>query len=114
VLCEVKTINISDDEVSARRAPSIVRKGSHRLEGGFFRKLDSTIARAKSQLKSYDPDEEARHLVYINICFDDFFGIYAENHLQEIKDHLLKQPPEIKVVVSPEVSRTETRIVAQR
>jgi hypothetical protein len=56
VLCEVKTINISDDEVAARRKPSVVSNACSQLEDGFFRKLDLDIAKARSQLKSYGLD----------------------------------------------------------
>lgn len=114
VLCEVKTINISDVEVKARREPSVVRNVSDQLEDGFFRKLDSDIAKSKSQLESYEPKGEARHLVYINICFDDFFGFYNESYLQQVKDHLLKNPPGIRVVLSLDTAKTETHVVAQQ
>lgn len=49
ILCEVKTINISDDEVGARRAPHVVRKRSNELSKEFLRKLDSVITDAKGQ-----------------------------------------------------------------
>ncbi len=114
VLCEVKTITISDVEVSARRDPPSVRKVSNQLDVGFFRKLDSDIAKATSQLKSYDSAGNAKHLLYMNICFDDFFGLYKEDYLQQIKLHLLEHPPEIEITVSPDFSKTETHVVAQR
>jgi hypothetical protein len=63
-------------------------------------------------LQSYDPGGSAKHLVYINICFDDFFCPYQEDYLRQIKEHLLKQPPGIKVVVSFDFSKTETHVVA--
>jgi Protein of unknown function (DUF2442) len=113
VLCEVKTINISDDEVRARRMPSVVRKLSDQLEEGFFRKIDSDIVCAKSQLDSYDPHGDAQHLVYINICFDDLFALYKEDYFQQIQRHLLEHPPGIKVVVSLDVSKTERQVVGQ-
>jgi Protein of unknown function (DUF2442) len=113
VLCEVKTINISDEEVRARRVPSVVRKLSNQLEEGFFGKIDSDIACAKSQLDSYDPHGDAQHLVYINICFDDLFALYKEDYFQQIQRHLLEHPPEIKVAVSLDVSKTEAQVVGQ-
>jgi hypothetical protein len=113
VLCEVKTINISDDEVSARREPTVVRNVINQLKEGFFRKLDSDIATAKSQLESYDPEGAAQHLVYIKVCFDDWVGFYKEDYLRQINQHLLKHPPGVKVVVSAGFSKAETQIVAQ-
>jgi hypothetical protein len=114
VLCDVKTINISEIEVSARRSPPSLRTVSNQLDGKFFGKLDSTIASAKDQLQSYDPNGDAQHLAYINICFDDFFSLYKDEYLRQIKEHLLEHPPGIKVVVSPDVSKTETQDVGQR
>jgi hypothetical protein len=114
VLCEVKTINISDIEVSARRGPPSPRDVSNQLDAKFFGKLDSTIASAKDQLQSYDPNGEAQHLVYINICFDDFFSLYKDEYLRQIKEHLSKHHPGIKVVVSPDMSKTEAQVVGQQ
>jgi len=65
-------------------------------------------------LRSYDPNSDAKHLVYINICFDDFFGLYKEDYLRQIKLHLLEHPPQIKAVVSPDVPKRETQVVSQR
>src|ERR1700733_8364802 len=113
VLCEVKTVNISDDEVSGRRGPSLPRKVGNELDAGFLRKLDSDIARARNQLQSYDPNVGAQQLVYINVCFDDFFGLYSEDYLQQIQQHLLQHPPGIKVVVRLDSSKTATVVVGQ-
>ena len=106
VLCEVKTINVSDDEIHARRGP-IVGDVSNKLNEGFFRKLDSDITNAKRQLQSYDPHSSAQHLVYIKICFD-WVGHYNEDYFRQIDQHLLDHPPAIKVVVSADCSRPET------
>jgi len=62
ILCEAKTINISDDEVRARRGPTTVRAVDNQLSEGFFRKLDSDIEKAKRQLQSYAPGTAAQHL----------------------------------------------------
>jgi hypothetical protein len=113
VLCEVKTINVSDDEIRARRAPHVVRKVSNKLGEGFFRKLDSDIKDAKGQLQGYDPAGEAQHLVHINVCFDDWPGFYKEEYLEQIVQHLSNHPPGTKVVVSVGVSLAETHVVAQ-
>jgi hypothetical protein len=71
VLCEAKTINISDEEIAYRRHPGVVRKVSDVLPSAFFDKLDSVVSKAKGQLKAFDPNREARWLVYINVRFDD-------------------------------------------
>jgi hypothetical protein len=98
VLCEVKTINVSDDEVLARRMQYVVRPVHSQLEKGFLRKLDFDIAKAKNQLDTYDATGSAQHLVYINICFDDWAGHYQEDYRQQIDQHLSQHPPGVEVV----------------
>jgi hypothetical protein len=112
VLCEVKTINNSDDEVRARREEA-VRDVNARLESGFLGKLDADITNAKRQLQSYDPEGNAQHLVYIKICFDDWARYYEEEYLRQIDQYLLNHPPRVKVVVSAGLSR-EAHAVAQQ
>jgi hypothetical protein len=51
VLCEVKTINISDDEVRARREHT-PRAIESRLDEGFYRKLRFDVTEARDQLHS--------------------------------------------------------------
>ena len=91
VLCEVKTMNISQDEVQARHEVK-VRSIKNQLEQPFFGKLDSIITKAKSQLSAYDPRDEAKHCVYICICFDDLVGHYEDEYLGQIDRHLTDNP----------------------
>src|SRR5882724_9331756 len=73
VLCEVKRINISEAESIARRDCS---GGMYErdLSSGFFGKLQSSIAQAKDQICAYDPNDQARRIVYIAISFDEGAG----------------------------------------
>jgi hypothetical protein len=112
VLCEIKTMGVSDDEIRARRGPPAARQVSNHLSEGFFHKLESDITHAKRQLQSYDPDSDAQHLVYIKICSDDWPGFYKQDYLREINQHLLNQRPGIKVVVSAGFSKKAIRVVA--
>jgi hypothetical protein len=99
VLCEVKIINISADEVRAR-CEHTVRSIKSRLDEGFFRKLGSDIAQAKKQLDSYDTAFQARHLVYICVRFDDWVGYYREDYLEQIGRYLEDNPTHgIEVVI---------------
>ncbi len=82
VLCEVKTINVSDSEVSERHT-SIVRDVKMVLEDGFFGKLGSDLSKADKQLRAYDPKGEAWHCIYINVCFDNR-GYYADEQLLQV------------------------------
>jgi hypothetical protein len=101
MLCEVKTVNISDEEVRARKTPA-ARFNSDQLPEGFFRKLDSDILKAKRQLPANDPACNERHLVYVNICFDDWVGTYRTNYAQQIDQHLRDNPPGVDVRINSE------------
>lgn len=106
VLCEVKTINMSDDEMDAReevRARGYGNAGSPeiQLEDGFFKKLEADITDAKKQLESYEPDSKARRMVFIVPNFDDFFCEYKDRYFRQI-DHYFSEnpaPPGIEIVL---------------
>jgi hypothetical protein len=88
VLCEVKTINASKDELRARRE-STPRGIKSELKEAFFQKLRSRIATAKQQLYAHEAAaSETRYVVYFNVCFDDFFGDYSEEYFQQIDQYL--------------------------
>ena len=91
VLCEVKTINISEAEVSAR-AECTVRDGRYQLDDAFFRKLQSDITKANGQLHAYDAMGKARHIVYVSIYFDDWGGRYSEEYRRQIDQYLKGNP----------------------
>ncbi|MCL4457206.1 MAG: hypothetical protein M1147_09730 [Nitrospirae bacterium] len=106
VLCEVKTINMSDEEAKNRhnvrvRGYGDARDTEDRLGDGFFKKLESDITGAKKQLESYDPDLKARRLVFIVPNFDDFFCEYKDRYFRQI-DHYFSEnpaPPGIEIVL---------------
>lgn len=91
-LCEVKTINISDEEVAARIGPPKARSLPINLTPGFLNKLRTTIETAKQQMAAYDSQGTAVHLVYLNILFDDFFAELKEEYYQQIDQYLTDQP----------------------
>lgn len=88
VLCEVKCMNISDDEIRARRELTVRSIRTH-LERGFFNKLRSQIATAKSQMAGNDSSGEAREIVYVNIRFDDFLAEFKHLYFQQIDQYLV-------------------------
>ncbi len=100
VLCEVKTINISDAEIGARQGPPVARDITGRLTEEFLCKLDKTVANAKSQLRSFDPTGDAQHLAYVIICPDDWVPDHWNDYLKQIEGHLRNHPPGIKVVAN--------------
>ena len=70
VLCEVKTINISDDFVSARIDGSLMIT-QNKLTEGMTSKLKSTIYKAASQLNSYSESLDTEKYIYLVIAYDD-------------------------------------------
>ncbi len=116
VLCEVKTMNVSDAEIRRRTTHQVV-KGSNRLSQEFLGKLGALIENAKTQLQSYDPSGSAQHVVYINICFDGSIGTYhpwKEDYLNQIRQHLMDHAPGVEIVVNPGVSKEQAQVVASR
>jgi hypothetical protein len=87
VLCEVKTIAVSEDEIEARCGGT----GSYTGPGlgeGFFAKLLSDIAKARNQMDAYGGDSPARKIVYIVVEFDDSLGEYKDAHYLQIDEFL--------------------------
>jgi hypothetical protein len=98
VLCEVKTLNHSEEEAIARGG-GVARSIQVRLESGFFRKLTSDVKKAKSQMDTYDNQRSARKIVYFVVNFNDRFGEYKERYYQQIDLYLAANPtPGIEVV----------------
>ena len=96
VLCEVKTINVSVDAISARTDLQ-VQHITGRLDDAFFHKFDCDITKAKSQLQSYDATHSARWFVHVDVCFDEWNC--RGDYLQQIDQHLKNNPPGVEVVV---------------
>lgn len=98
VVCEVKTINRSEEAMVARQK-GLASKSLASLEPGFFKKLDSDLKKAKNQMVSHNNKPDARHIVFIVINFDDYLGEYKTNYYEEIDGHLSAMPvAEIEVV----------------
>jgi len=91
ILCEVKTINIRDNEVRARKGFR-VRGIATQLDDGFLRKLYSVITNAKDQMEAYDATSEVRYYVHVNLCFDDFLGECKEAYFRQIDQYLSDSP----------------------
>jgi hypothetical protein len=78
--CEVKTIGISDQEISrqeSRRAYSNVYLD---LNEGFFAKLASTIVGARSQIE----EQGTTGLVYLVVICDDFALDWCRNYRKQL------------------------------
>ncbi len=111
VLCEVKTINRSDDECNRssnssfqecynyRHDKSInfdccdnvssceeVRHGQPDLPQEFFNKLNSIINTAITQMNKYDSAGGAKKLVYIFLNFDDILSECLDRYEKQLAD----------------------------
>ncbi len=97
VLCEVKTINVSDAEANRRQSGG-VGSVADQLDEGFFRKLSSDLKKAKAQMVSYD--NGSKHVVYIIANFDDSLHEYADRYQRQIDRYVAVDPvPELQLVV---------------
>jgi hypothetical protein len=98
VLCEVKTINISEVESERRHSGGVGETPAY-LEESFFRKLMSTIDAAASQLRAFSADVGTRRIVLVVINFDDSLHEYADRYESQIIEHMTKvSMPDIQVV----------------
>jgi hypothetical protein len=87
VLCEVKTINVSEIESERRHSGGVGRTLAH-LEESFFKKLMSTIEAAASQLRAFSADAGTRRIALVVINFDDSLHEYADRYESQINEHM--------------------------
>ena len=100
VLCEVKTINPSQEEIQLRQTPPTIRSLPFELKPEFLTKLTRTVDGAAEQLIAYDAEREALHFIYLNICFDDFFAECKAEYFERIDDLLDCSPrPTARLVI---------------
>lgn len=83
VLCEVKTINVSDVEAS-RRASGAAGGVSGRLPEGFLNKLKSDLTVAQKQMAAYSSDSSAIRIAFVVVNFDDILHEYADEYSRQI------------------------------
>ena len=88
VLCEVKTINVRDDEAN-RLATGGVRTTLRYLEQPFLNKLSATIRKAATQLLAFNKDLTSRRIVYVIFNFDDRIHEYADEYQKQIETFLV-------------------------
>ncbi len=99
VLCEVKTINVSDDEIE-RFATGGVGTTLPYLEEEFFNKLSSVIQTASSQLLAFDQGSAARRIVYVVFNFDDRLHECADEYQKQIEIYIATASiPNVEIVL---------------
>lgn len=101
ILCEVKTINISDDEVASRTGPMKARSIQTSITPKFLERLRNKIKIATRQMLAFD--STCFHVIYLNISFDDFLAEHKEAYFKQIDDCLLQTSVYgIKIVICNE------------
>ena len=99
VLCEVKTINVSEDEAN-RFATGGVATIRRDLETSFFNKLSCVVCTASSQLLAFDNSLRSRRIVYVVFKFDDRLHEYADEYQRQIETYIAEASlPDVEVVL---------------
>ena len=70
ILCEVKTIGISDQEIMARKKIK-AQNVNDSITPGLKKKLENTFTKASSQLNSYPVTTNTNKFIYLIITYDD-------------------------------------------
>lgn len=98
VLCEVKTLNISDAQADLNQRVEPVgpaREVVTSLPDEFLtKKLAPTLQRALQQLSDHDATRKARWIIYVVVHFDEQPGEYHTEYFRQIDEYLLAQPVE--------------------
>ena len=99
VLCEAKTINISEYEAH-RRYTGGVGSTEAQLPDGFFRKLRHDLIEAKDQMNAYDPSVGIKRIAFVVVNFDDFIHEAADLYEAQVKQYLDQNnpAPELEIV----------------
>jgi hypothetical protein len=92
VLCEAKTINISDYEAS-RRFTGGVGSTETELSDGFLRKLCADLIEANDQMLAYDLSPGVKRIAFVVVNFDDFLHAAADLYEAQIKQYLDRSNP---------------------
>ena len=110
VLCEVKTLEISDDEVKARKE-MLGRNIQWELPPQFLAKLSKTIVKAQSQLHSYRASLQSECIAFLVMNFDDWLGEYKSTYYRQIDEHLRgRGSEECRVVIYNETTAFHSQI----
>jgi len=85
--CEVKTINISNEEILRMKNEGTFDTCIYStLTENFFSKLESTINKAKHQLSTFT----SYGLIYIILNFDDFTNYYMDIYIEQLRSLIQK------------------------
>jgi hypothetical protein len=91
-LCEVKTINVSDDEAN-RRYTGGVGSTEVELSDAFFKKLAYDLIEAKAQMNAYDPSQNLKRIAYIVVNYDDHLHEAGDLYRSQIDRYIERSNP---------------------
>lgn len=89
VLCEVKTIHISQDEVDRRQEGGVISINRD-VSPEFVEKLHRVINEAKIQMEAFKSNSTDQHIAYLVINFDDSLHEYAPRYETQIRADLAR------------------------
>ena len=107
ILCEVKTINVSDEQAERNRrvaageifATEIVPQLPQEF---LVNKLTPTLQAATRQLAGHDQSKQARWIVYLVLNLDDLAFDYDVEQFRQIDDYLVAHPvADVELVFVP-------------
>lgn len=90
VLCEVKTINASDDGVGRRNAGGIQRH-ENSVSDKLLAKVARTVESARDQILEFASDRDCRKIVFLILMFDDLLREYAPEYDAQVRAYVSKQ-----------------------
>jgi hypothetical protein len=92
VLCEVKTINISDEEAKRnkhlRDAKYLPATYETELNDGLLKQIKSQIEEANKQFDSYDSSQQALRYLYLVVNRDNPMAFEAEKSSDEAENYI--------------------------
>jgi hypothetical protein len=99
VLCEAKTINISEYEAHRRYTHGVGSTETH-LPDGLLRKLHHDLIEANDQMNAYDPSVGIKRIAFLVVNFDDSIHEVAGLYEAQIKQYLDQNNPvpELEIV----------------
>jgi hypothetical protein len=96
VLCDVKTINRSEEEVERSQSGGVGTTTAC-LPLKLFEKIQETCVHAKEQMLSYDPSGSARKIAYVFVNFDDHEN--SASYRRELEQFGATNPvPDLEIV----------------
>lgn len=94
ILCEVKTIQASDNEIQERKKRIRVSTADQKqtLPEEFFNKLEKTINKARDQLDSFNSEAKTK-IVFLYLNFDDSWGKFKNEYFAQMNIYFSNNPP---------------------